>query len=70
MCSVLPACISPCKAPNLIKDGWEPSCHCWALNLGPLKEQPILTSEPSLQSRALRFLKTCYHYSGCIYVWA
>lgn len=34
-----------------VKDGSEPTCGCWDLNLGPLEEQPILSApEPSLQS--------------------
>lgn len=33
-----------------ITDGYEPSCGCWRLNLGPLKEQQVLlTPEPSFQ---------------------
>ena len=34
-----------------VTDGCEPTCGCWELNLGPLKEQPVLLSaDPSLWS--------------------
>ena len=30
-----------------VRENCEPSCRCWKLNLGPLKEQPVFfTSEP------------------------
>ena len=33
-----------------VRDGCEPPCGFWELNLGPLKEQQVLlTAEPSLQ---------------------
>ena len=34
-----------------VTDGCDPTCGCWELNLGPLKEQPVLLSaDPSLWS--------------------
>lgn len=36
---------------NGVTDGCEPSCGCWEPHLGPLQEQPVLSSteQPSLQ---------------------
>ena len=40
-----------------VTEGWEPSCGCWELNLGPLQEQPeLLTAEPSLWFYSYIFL--------------
>jgi hypothetical protein len=37
-------------------DGFEPSCGCGELTLGPLREQQVfLTSEPSLQLQEFTF---------------
>lgn len=31
-----------------VRDGSEPPCRCWEVNLGPLKEQHVLlTTQPS-----------------------
>jgi hypothetical protein len=39
------------RVSDLITDGFEPPCVCWALNLGSLEEQSVLlTTEPSLQT--------------------
>jgi hypothetical protein len=49
MCiGVLPACI---ESPGTrVVDSCEMPCGCWELNLGSLKEQPmLLTVEPSFQ---------------------
>ena len=36
-----------------VRDGCEPSCGCWKLNLGPLEEQLVLlAAELSLQSQS------------------
>ena len=33
----------------IVRDGCEPLCRCWELNVGPLEEQILLfTNEPSL----------------------
>jgi hypothetical protein len=38
------------RVPDLITDGCEPPCGCWALNSGPSEEQSVLlATEPSLQ---------------------
>ena len=49
------------RAYDPIADVCEPPCGCWELNSGPLEEQSmLLTTEPSLQPRALHlFLLLC-----------
>lgn len=43
---------------ELHRDGNEPPCEYWKLNLGPLGERPmLLISEPSLQPHPIHFLK-------------
>jgi hypothetical protein len=46
--------------------GCEPSCGCWELNLGPLKEQSVLlTAEPSLKPPLLfKFIYFLMHVSA------
>jgi hypothetical protein len=46
---------------DLITDGCEPACGCWALNSGLLEEQlMLLTTEPSLQiSPPMILYRTC-----------
>ena len=47
------------RAPDFIKDGYEPPCSCWKLNSGPQEEQPVLlTSESSLQPQTERILSS------------
>ena len=42
---------------DFIADGCEPPCGCWELNSGSLEEQSLLlTTEPSLQPKAVMFL--------------
>ena len=39
-----------------VTDGFDPSCGCWELNLGPLEEQPaFLTPESTLQTLGFVF---------------
>lgn len=42
--SALSACMPSCqkRASDPTIDSSDPPCGCWALNLGPLKEQPGL----------------------------
>lgn len=39
----------------------EPPCGCWQSNLGPLQEQPVLNTKPSLQPLILKPLKVLLH---------
>jgi hypothetical protein len=44
------------RALNPITDGCKPSCGCWELNSGLLKEQSVLlNTEPSLQPHKKNF---------------
>lgn len=36
--------------------GCEPACVCWEWNAGPLQEQPVFLTEPSLQPRTSMFV--------------
>lgn len=48
VCLVLPE-VSPGSPGIGVRDGCEPLCGCWVLNLGPLQEQQVLvTIESSL----------------------
>jgi hypothetical protein len=44
-----------------VMDSWESPHRCWELNLGPLKEQQVLSaSEPSLQPYVFIFCLFCF----------
>ena len=50
---------------DLIRDGCEPPCGCWDLNLGSLEEQSVLlTAEPSLQPRNVLEMYVFYAWMG------
>ena len=51
-----------------VVESCELPCGCWELNLGPLKDQPVLlTPEPSLQLLLL-FLVMCICVCVCVCV--
>jgi hypothetical protein len=57
------------RASDPITDGCEPSCGCWELNSGPLKEQSVLlTSEPFLQSPKFFFVFVSVFETGFLCV--
>jgi hypothetical protein len=51
------------RAPDLMTDGCESSCGCWDLNSGPLEEQSVLTTEPSLQLSFFLFFLSSFLFS-------
>lgn len=43
----------------------ELSCECWEMNMGPLEEEPMIsTREPSLCPPLLTFLQECFILSS------
>lgn len=65
VCSILPACIptGQKRILYLIINGYEPPSGCWELNLGLLKEQPmLLISAPFLQLLILDFCCLVWDY--------
>lgn len=44
------------KIPQIGIDSCKPPCGCWEWNRDPLQEQPLLTSQPSLQPQGMECL--------------